>query len=75
LSYLSDGTNEKIEEVLKAGVVPRLVQLLESGNFNVVTPCLRAVGNIVTGSDTQVGNYGMRQKETSEVFQYVVPES
>jgi len=56
LSYLSDGTNEKIEEVVKAGVIPRLVQLLDCGNYNVVTPCLRAVGNIVTGSDTQVRN-------------------
>jgi len=54
LSYLSDGTNEKIEDVVSAGVVPRLVQLLGCDNFNVITPCLRTVGNIVTGSDSQV---------------------
>lgn len=54
LSYLSDGPNEKIEEVVKAGVVPRLVELLDCGNYNVITPCLRAVGNIVTGTDVQV---------------------
>jgi importin subunit alpha-2 len=50
---LSDGSNDKIEDVVKAGVVPRLVQLLDAGSFNVVTPCLRAVGNIVTGNDSQ----------------------
>lgn len=53
MSYLSDGPNEKIEEVVKSGVVPRLVNLLDCGSYNVVTPCLRAVGNIVTGSDNQ----------------------
>lgn len=53
LSYLSDGPNEKIEEVVKAGVVQKLVELLECDNYSVITPCLRAVGNIVTGTDTQ----------------------
>ena len=28
LSYLSDGTNDKIQAVLEAGVCPRLVELL-----------------------------------------------
>lgn len=54
LSYLTDGTNEKIQEVVDAGVVPRLVELLNSGDLPVVTPALRAIGNIVTGNDVQV---------------------
>ena len=35
LSYLSDGTNDKIQAVLEAGVCPRLVELLlyVSSNF------------------------------------------
>ncbi|KAK4294879.1 hypothetical protein Pmani_032526 [Petrolisthes manimaculis] len=53
LSYLTDGTNEKIQEVVDAGVVPRLVELLNSGDLPVVTPALRAIGNIVTGNDVQ----------------------
>lgn len=41
LSYLTDGPNERIQEVVDAGVVPRLVNLLESAevyyfpNWNV----------------------------------------
>lgn len=54
LSYLTDGTNEKIQEVIAAGVVPRLVELLNCDELPVVTPALRAIGNIVTGNDSQV---------------------
>ncbi|XP_045114026.1 importin subunit alpha-1-like [Portunus trituberculatus] len=53
LSYLTDGTNEKIQEVVDAGVVPRLVELLNCDDLPVVTPALRAIGNIVTGNDIQ----------------------
>jgi len=53
LSYLTDGSNEKIEEVVSANVVPRLVELLGTKEIGVLTPALRAIGNIVTGSDTQ----------------------
>ena len=53
LSYLTDGTNEKIQEVVDSGVVPNMVKLLCSGTLSVVTPSLRSLGNIVTGSDTQ----------------------
>lgn len=35
------------------GVVPRLVELLGSNEPSVLTPDLRAIGNIVTGDDTQ----------------------
>jgi len=53
LSYLTDGTNEKIQEVVNSGVISRLIVLLDSGNLPVVTPALRTLGNIVTGNDTQ----------------------
>ncbi|KAF3836557.1 hypothetical protein F7725_029115 [Dissostichus mawsoni] len=43
LSYLSDGPNDKIQAVIDSGVCRRLV----------VSPALRAVGNIVTGDDLQ----------------------
>ncbi|KAK8718142.1 hypothetical protein V6N13_045387 [Hibiscus sabdariffa] len=55
LSYLSDGTNDKIQAVIDAGVCPRLVELLlhPHPSPTVLIPALRTVGNIVTGDDTQ----------------------
>jgi len=53
LSYLTDGPNEKIEEVLKANVLSRIAQLLNSTEYTIITPCLRTIGNIVTGNDMQ----------------------
>ncbi|KAM5568835.1 importin subunit alpha-1-like [Rosa sericea] len=53
LSYLSDGTNDKIQAVIEAGVCPRLVQLLLHPSPAVLIPALRTVGNIVTGDDLQ----------------------
>nr|GEU61900.1 importin subunit alpha-2-like [Tanacetum cinerariifolium] len=53
LSYLSDGTNDKIQAVIDANVCPRLVELLNHYSPSVLIPALRAVGNIVTGDDMQ----------------------
>lgn len=56
LSYLSDDTgadNEKIQAVIRAGVVRRLVELLHHVSNMVKTPALRTIGNIVTGNDVQ----------------------
>ncbi|MCL7041285.1 hypothetical protein MKW94_007726, partial [Papaver nudicaule] len=47
LSHISNGTNDKIQGVIEAGVCPRLVILL------LYTPSLRTIGNIVTGEDDQ----------------------
>ncbi|KAL3626572.1 hypothetical protein CASFOL_030121 [Castilleja foliolosa] len=53
LSYLSDGTNDKIQAVIDAGVCQRLVELLLHPSPSVLIPALRTVGNIVTGDDAQ----------------------
>lgn len=53
LSYLSDGTNDKIQDVIQAGVCRRLVELLMHQTPAVLIPALRTVGNIVTGDDVQ----------------------
>ncbi|XP_009612538.1 importin subunit alpha-2 [Nicotiana tabacum] len=53
LSYLSDGTNDKIQAVIDSGVCPRLVELLGHPSPSVLIPALRTVGNIVTGDDMQ----------------------
>ncbi|KAF9611917.1 hypothetical protein IFM89_036733 [Coptis chinensis] len=53
LSYLSDGTNDKIQAVIEAGVCLRLVELLLHPSPSVLIPALRTAGNIVTGDDMQ----------------------
>ncbi|KAK3844033.1 MAG: armadillo-type protein [Linnemannia gamsii] len=64
MSYLSDGSNEKIQAVIESGVCRRLVELLMHHLPSVQTPALRSVGNIVTGDDIQtqvVVNCGVLQ--------------
>ncbi|KAH9754214.1 Importin subunit alpha-2 [Citrus sinensis] len=53
LSYLSYGTNDKIQVVIEAGVCRRLVELLGHPSPSVLTPALWTVGNIVMGDDFQ----------------------
>jgi len=53
ISYLSDGSNDKIQAVIESGVCRRLVDLLLHSSTSVQTPALRSVGNIVTGDDLQ----------------------
>ncbi|CAI0549352.1 unnamed protein product [Linum tenue] len=53
LSYLSDGTNDKIQVDIEAGFCPRRVELLLHPSPSVLIPALRTVGNIVTGDDLQ----------------------
>uniref|UniRef100_A0A3P8W694 Importin subunit alpha n=1 Tax=Cynoglossus semilaevis TaxID=244447 RepID=A0A3P8W694_CYNSE len=51
ISYLSDGDNDRIDVVVKTGIVPKLVELMSHEQLG--TPALRSIGNIVSGSDTQ----------------------
>jgi importin subunit alpha-1 len=53
MSYLSDGGEDRIPHILQTGVLPRLVQLLQHPNIAISVPCLRSIGNIVTGNDQQ----------------------
>ena len=50
LSYLTDGADDQIQTVLNSGVAPYLVSHLGQSDVRVLTPAVRAVGNIVTGS-------------------------
>ncbi|AES92712.2 putative importin subunit alpha [Medicago truncatula] len=52
-SYLSDGTNDKIQAVIEAGVCGRLVELLQYPSPSVLTPVLHTLGNIVAGDNMQ----------------------
>jgi importin subunit alpha-1 len=53
MSYLSDGGEDRIPVILSTNVLPRLVQLLQHNNIAIAVPCLRTIGNIVTGDDGQ----------------------
>merc|ERR1712087_943497 len=53
LSYLSDGSNDRISAVIQSGVCKRLVELMGHQSPLVQTPAVRTVGNIVTGDDGQ----------------------
>ncbi|KAJ1417185.1 Importin-alpha, importin-beta-binding domain [Sesbania bispinosa] len=54
LSYLSDGTIEKIQALIEEGLCPKLIHLLNSHPSPlVIEPALRTLGNIVSGNDVQ----------------------
>mmetsp|Transcript_17886 Transcript_17886/g.21733 ORF Transcript_17886/g.21733 Transcript_17886/m.21733 type:complete len:839 (+) Transcript_17886:254-2770(+) len=53
LSHLCDGPSPHIQDVVKANVCPRLVELLRNKAWRVVKPALRTVGNIVCAEDDQ----------------------
>eukprot|EP00511_Aplanochytrium_stocchinoi_P001499 CAMPEP_0204842746 /NCGR_PEP_ID=MMETSP1346-20131115/47571_1 /ASSEMBLY_ACC=CAM_ASM_000771 /TAXON_ID=215587 /ORGANISM="Aplanochytrium stocchinoi, Strain GSBS06" /LENGTH=522 /DNA_ID=CAMNT_0051981767 /DNA_START=52 /DNA_END=1617 /DNA_ORIENTATION=- len=55
-SYVSDGTNERIQALIELDLCTTLVQLCKkyrNENVKVISPVLRTLGNIVTGSDDQ----------------------
>ncbi|VDO51713.1 unnamed protein product, partial [Schistosoma margrebowiei] len=49
LSYASDAVNEFIDDIIGSGCVPLLLRLLA----NLISPSLRAIGNLVIGTDEQ----------------------
>lgn len=49
LSEFSDGPNDRIQAVVDAGVLPRLVELLGSSDMSVQKYSLRTIGNVATG--------------------------
>mmetsp|Transcript_3142 Transcript_3142/g.7211 ORF Transcript_3142/g.7211 Transcript_3142/m.7211 type:complete len:567 (+) Transcript_3142:89-1789(+) len=53
LSYLSDGDDQRIQACQDAHVTGRLVEFLASNQPNLLTPCLRTLGNFVSGGQDQ----------------------
>jgi hypothetical protein len=52
LSYISDGGEENIEEMFNVqGLIVKIIELLSHDQVSITIPCLRIIGNIVTGDD------------------------
>lgn len=76
LSYLTDGPNERIEEVqMTPQLLPRLIALLQHKSAAVRTPALRATGNMLTGSDAQVNPHIQHLTKLARRSTLVVPRS
>ena len=57
-SYISDGDPSRIAAVLDSRPLPALLQLLKlADSVSVVTPVLRTLGNVVTGTDEQTQSF------------------
>ncbi len=54
VSYLADDDNDQRQLVIESIFVPNLVQLLTHKEVEIQTAALRAVGNIVTGTNEQM---------------------
>ena len=53
LSYLSDGAKERVNDLLNPSFLAKIIQLLNHEQVAISIPCLRTIGNIVTGDDHQ----------------------
>jgi len=53
LSYICDGENDRIQAVLDANVLPRLMELVARGKTSLITPIVRIFGNFVSGTELQ----------------------
>ncbi|KAF8286195.1 putative importin alpha [Trypanosoma cruzi] len=53
ISYISDGSWDRVQAVVDAGVVPRMVEFLSSPVIPLQTSAIRTVGNIASGNNEQ----------------------
>lgn len=53
ISYISDAGEKAIVKILESGALEPINMLLKSPHNNIVLPAVRALGNFVTGEDTE----------------------
>lgn len=53
ISYISDAGEKAIIKILETGVLDAIVKLLSCPHNNIILPGVRALGNFVTGEDTE----------------------
>ena len=52
-SYLCDGEDDRIQQVMDIGATKKLVEFLSDSSTALVAPALRTLGNFVSGNDQQ----------------------
>jgi len=52
LSYLSDGPAERVQLVVEANVLPRVIELMSGPAGALKTPAIRIIGNLASGEDS-----------------------
>ncbi len=50
---MSDGAKERISDLLDTNLLKKMIILLNHKSVSVAIPCLRTIGNIVTGDNDQ----------------------
>lgn len=77
LSYISEGDDDQITEILQMEVLPIVIDILKTArNPDIGGPALRIIGNVVSGyeEDTEVKKYifyiiyGMNRVRESQSF-------
>ena len=53
LSYLCEGSHDKVQAVIDTGIIPHIVELMSHSNVNVQVPAVRIIGTVVSGDDLQ----------------------
>ncbi|CAD8162218.1 unnamed protein product [Paramecium pentaurelia] len=57
LQYISNSNNGLVDpnqQIINTGIVPKLISILRNSQVNsIIFPCVRIIGNILTGNDTQ----------------------
>lgn len=53
ISYISDAGDKSIVKIMESGACQTIVDLLQHKHTNIVLPAIRALGNFVTGEDTE----------------------
>ncbi len=53
LTYLSDGDDERIENILKLNLVKKIMEHAHSSKIRYALPAVRIIANLLTGTDEQ----------------------
>jgi hypothetical protein len=50
---VTDDSKDGFKTIIESGALPKLIQLIEHQDLSISVPCLRTLGNILTGTDAE----------------------